>query len=261
MQPNSLQAQKAIIFFLLSASSWVAWSYMVYMHQTMSMETMNNSWMPPQAHQAWSSSDFTKTFAMWVVMMIAMMMPSVIPMVLGFIRIRRWRNFNHHPYLGAMVFVLGYFLIWLVFCMVATALQWQLHTFALLSPMMESRNTTLSAGVLIIAGLYQLTLCKAFCLDHCRAILYLKHDCHNKSIIMGLHHGLYCVGSCWALMLMMFAVGVMNLLWMGLITLLVALEKTLPIKPIWLRCISGFFLLFWGGGLLIQLDLILKVVV
>lgn len=260
MQPNSFQAQNAIIIFLLSASSWVAWSYMVDMNQTMNMETMNNSWMPPQAHQAWSSSDFTKTFIMWVVMMIAMMMPSVIPMVIGFIRVHRWRNFNRHPYLGAMVFVLGYFLIWLVFCTVATALQWQLHTFALLSPMMESRNTILSAGVLMLAGLYQLTHCKAVCLDHCRATIYLSHDCHNKSIIMGLHHGIYCLGSCWALMLMMFAVGVMNLLWMGLITLIVALEKILPIKPR-LRCISGYVLLIWGGCLLIQLDLILKVVV
>lgn len=134
MQPNSFQAQKAIIFFLLSASSWIAWTYMVYMHQTMSMETMNNSWMPPQAHQAWSSSDFTKTFAMWVVMMIAMMMPSVIPMALSFIRVYMLRNSSRQPYLGDMAFILGYFLIWLVFCTVATALQWQLHTFALLSP-------------------------------------------------------------------------------------------------------------------------------
>lgn len=126
---------------------------------------------------------------------------------------------------------------------------------------MDSQNTTLSAGVFILAGLYQLTPFKAICLNHCRATSYLRQDCHNKPIIMGLHHGLYCVGSCWALMIMMFAVGVMNLLWMGLITLMVVLEKILPIKPIWLRCISGFVLLIWGGCQLIQLDLILKAVV
>ena len=162
---------------------------------------------------------------MWAVMMIARMTPSVIPMVFGFVQVLRLRNFNFNSYLGAMAFVLGYFLIWLAFCAVATVLQWQFQTLALLSPMMESRNITLNAGVLILAGLYQLTPCKAICLDHCRATVYLSQDCHNKPFIMGLHHGLYCVGSCWALMFIMFAVGVMNLLWMGLITLMVALEK------------------------------------
>jgi predicted metal-binding membrane protein len=77
---------------------------------------------------------------------------------------------------------------------------------------------------------------------------------------MGLHHGIYCLGSCWALMLMMFAVGVMILLWMGLITLIVALEKILPFK-LWLRGISGDVLLIWGGCLLIQWNLILKSVI
>lgn len=134
MQANSFQAQKAIIFLLLSAISGAAWSYLVYEHQIMSMEMMADSWMPPQAHQAWSSTDFTKTLTMWAVMMIAMMIPSVIPMVLGFMRVRRLRYFNRHPYFDAMAFVWGYFLIWLVFCTVATVSQWQLHTLALLSP-------------------------------------------------------------------------------------------------------------------------------
>ncbi len=255
MQANSFQAQKAVIFLLLTAISGVAWWYLVFQHQTMGMVSMAGFWMPPKAHQAWSSVDFANTFTMWAVMMVAMMMPSVMPMVFGFMQVFKMRLFNRHLYVDAIAFVWGYFFIWLAFCMAATAVQWQLHTLGLLSPMMESRDTTFNAELIILAGLYQLTPCKAVCLNHCRATVYPGQDCHSKPILMGLHHGLYCVGSCWALMSMMYTVGIMNLLWTGIITLTVVLEKIVPIKPVWLRSSSGVSLLAWGGCLIIQMDL------
>ncbi len=252
---NSLQVQKTIIFLLLSSISVLTWRHMVFLDQAMNMDNMAGSWMPPKSGHAWSSIDFTNTLSMWGVMMVAMMMPSVIHMVLGFIRIFRERNSNKSTYFGTLFFLLGYFLIWLVFCVVMTALQWQLHTLAVLSPMMESRNIIFNAFLLMLAGLYQLTSFKAVCLAHCRNAHYFRKDCHSRPSAMGMHHGLYCVGSCWALMLMMFAVGVMNLMWMGLITFMVVLEKILPIKPVCLDYSSGLALVIWGGCLLVPLTL------
>jgi predicted metal-binding membrane protein len=186
--------------------------------------------------------------------MAAMMMPSVIHMALSFITIYKHRNPNKSTLVGSLFFVLGYFQIWLVYCVAMTGLQWQLHEFAVLTPMMESHNIIFNSSLLMLAGLYQVTSFKAICLAHCRRAHYLKEDCHSSPIAMGMHHGLYCVGACWALMLMMFAVGVMNIQWMGLITVMLVLEKIFPFKPIWLDYISGFALVIWGGYMLVPPD-------
>jgi predicted metal-binding membrane protein len=160
------------------------------------------------------------------------------------------QNPQKSTYLGTLFFILGYFLIWVLFCIVMTSLQWQLHAQALLTPMMESRNKLFSALILMLAGYYQVNGFKAFCLAHCRESHYLKDDCHSRPIVRGLHHGLYCVGACWALMLIPFAVGVMNLFWMELITAIVVLEKIFPPKPVYLDAMSGFALVMWGAYLL-----------
>ncbi|MGD0959396.1 MAG: DUF2182 domain-containing protein [Methylomonas sp.] len=258
MRANTLRVQKTFIFLLLTGISVVTWRYMVSMDQAMNMDNMAGAWMPPPSGQAWSTNDFINTFNMWIIMMAAMMTPSVIHMALGFIRIYKKRNPNRSAYLGSLYFVLGYFLIWLVFCVAMTALQWQLHELAVLTPMMESRNIIFSALVLVLAGLYQVTEFKAVCLAHCREAHYIREDCHSSPIGMGLHHGFYCVGACWALMLIMFAVGVMNLMWMGLITFMVVLEKIFPLKPVWLDYVSGLALVIWGCYLLVTPDLLAR---
>lgn len=256
MRANTLRVQKTFIFLLLTGISVATWRYMVFLVQAMNKDNMADAWMPPPSGQAWSTIDFSNTFIMWAVMMAAMMMPSVIHMALGFIGIYRVRNPNKSAYLGSISFVMGYFLIWLVFCVAMTALQWQLHALAVLTPMMESRNLIFSVLIVMLAGLYQVTSFKAVCLAHCRQAHYLREDCHSSPIAMGMHHGLYCVGACWALMLMMFAVGVMNLIWMGLITFMVVLEKIFPLKPVWLDYVSGLALVIWGGYLLVPPDLL-----
>lgn len=177
MQADSFPAQ-TVIFLVLTVISGAAWSYMVYQHQAMNMAAMAGSWMPSPTPQAWTLTDFTHTLTMWAVMM----MPSAMPMVFGFIGVDRLRHVNH-PYFNVIAFVGGYFLIWLVFCIIATAAQWQLHTLALLSPMMESCNPTLSAEVIIFAGLYQLTPWKVACLNHCRATIHLSQNCHRRPVM------------------------------------------------------------------------------
>ena len=132
--------------------------------------------------------------------------------------------------------------------------QWPLHERGLLDPMMDSRSYLLSGGILIIAGIYQFTPLKDVCLNQCRTplgfIMTAWKDGNMGALKMGLHHGLFCVGCCWALMLILFAVGVMNMLWVILITIFVLLEKVLPFSPSASRMITGMGLIIWGCYLL-----------
>lgn len=252
MTRHRARLQRTVILILLLTLSLAGWTYMLQAHDhSVGLAPMHHATTASSSH-SWSLLGFTTAFIVWAVMMIAMMTPSVIPMVLGFIRIRQ-RARVRHLYGSAMAFLSGYFLIWLLFCALATAAQFELQTLALLSPTLESQNILLSAVLLLLAGLYQFTPWKAACLKHCRTANGVLADCHRNAARVGIHHGFNCVGSCWALMIMMFAVGVLNLPWMAIITLIVVLEKVLPINPIWLRCSTGLAFSAWGGWLLMPI--------
>jgi len=130
------------------------------------------------------------------------------------------------------LFLLGYLATWCLFSGVATALQWWLSDLKLVSPMMVGTSNALSGTILILAGIYQWLPLKAACLQHCRSPAnYLAE--HKRpgiygAFIMGLHHGAYCIGCCWILMLLLFVGGVMNLLWIALLAGFVLIEKLLP---------------------------------
>ena len=180
----------------------------------------------------WHSAEWGAMFVMWAVMMIGMMLPSAMPMILvfQFIVSRRAPALNSHA--ATWLFTLGYVLVWTLFSLSATVLQWWLQQKALLTPMLEPRSNTLSSAILIAAGLYQLLPVKNSCLANCRApVEYLSlhwREGLSGSLRMGLDHGAYCLGCCWVLMLILFAGGVMNLLLVGAITVFVLLEKILP---------------------------------
>ena len=169
---------------------------------------------------------------MWVAMMAAMMLPATYPMVSAFMTINRRRREREAPYVPTIWFVLGYLLAWSVFSIVAVALQWGLQQSGLLNAMGESASRTLSGVLFLAAGLYQWTPLKDACLALCRSpegfVLTEWRDGHAGAVIMGLRHGLFCVGCCAALMLLLFAVAVMNLLWVAALTALVMAEKLLP---------------------------------
>jgi predicted metal-binding membrane protein len=135
-------------------------------------------------------------------------------------------------------------------------LQWALEQLTLLSSGMRSTSTVLAAGLLLVAGVYQWLPGKAACLEHCRGPLQFLLGYWRPGIRgawrMGLAHGAYCLGCCWALMGLLFVVGVMNLLWVALIGAYVLLEKTLPLGP-WLGRLAGLLLLGWGLMLLLGL--------
>lgn len=201
----------------------------------------------------WSLSDALLMFAMWAVMMVGMMLPSALPMLLIYQQILRKRMPTAQRHLALLLFCSAYGLVWTGFALGATALQWALEQLALLSPGMRSSSTALGAGLLLVAGVYQWLPSKAVCLEHCRGPLHFLLGYWRPGILggwrMGLAHGAYCLGCCWALMGLLFVVGVMNLLWVAVIGAFVLLEKTLP-QGLWLGRICGLLLIGWGLWLL-----------
>ena len=196
----------------------------------------------------WAASDVFFTFAMWAVMMVGMMAPSAAPVLLVFAAARSGRGEGRlSP--AIVVFGLGYFAVWTGFSIGATLAQWGLHQAAMLSPAMASSNSRLSGAILLAAGAYQLTPWKGRCLTHCRSPLgFLMsnwRDGVSGAFRMGFRHGSYCLGCCWALMCILFVVGVMNLLWVAALTAMVLIEKIGPAGMIMAR-VAGAAMLVLG---------------
>jgi predicted metal-binding membrane protein len=187
--------------------------------------------------------------------MVAMMVPSATPMVLMYQRTVAARDPSARPETLTALFLAGYIIAWTLFSLLATLLQWALHSAAWLSPMMELQSHRVGGAVLVFAGLYQLTPLKQSCLFHCRSPLaFLLNSWRlgkSGAVAMGLHHGLYCTGCCWLLMAILFVVGVMNLAWVAAITLFVLVEKLAP-RGEYVARVSGLGLLVWGGWLILS---------
>jgi predicted metal-binding membrane protein len=176
----------------------------------------------------WSWANWIAVLIMWAVMMAAMMLPTTMPMVLVFGSLNKSRDEAGRT----VAFVAGYVALWTAFGAAATTAQWMLQTKGLLSPMIVSMSPVLSGALLMIAGIFQFTPLKQACLRACRSPLgFLLTDWRAGlwgAARMGVRHGLYCLGCCWALMALLFVGGVMNLLWIAALTLLVAMEKLAP---------------------------------
>jgi predicted metal-binding membrane protein len=189
-------------------------------------------------------------FAMWIIMMAAMMVPSAAPMILIFAAINRNRREQERPFVSTGIFLSGYLVVWSGFSAVITMLQWRLHETALLTPTMASASPLLSGATLLAAGIFQLTPLKHVCLQHCRSplgfLLANWRDDFRGVFGMGLKHGIYCLGCCWLLMALLFVVGVMNLAWLAVLTVFIALEKIAPAE-LYLSRVTG--LLLMGAGL------------
>jgi predicted metal-binding membrane protein len=176
----------------------------------------------------WSALNVAAVGAMWAVMMAAMMLPSALPMIVAFVDLSARQG---EPARGRN-FVVAYILVWGVFSVAATAVQWVLQAQGWVDPMIVSRSAALSAGLLVVAGLYQFSPLKRLCLAGCRSpIGFLLGEWRGGAsggFVMGLRHGLFCVGCCWALMALLFVGGAMNLAWIAALSIAVAIEKLLP---------------------------------
>jgi predicted metal-binding membrane protein len=177
------------------------------------------------------------------------MLPSAVPTILLSAALNRRSSGENPPYGNAAVFTIGYLLAWAVFSLVAVIIHWLLEHAGLLSMLMESASRILSGVLLILAGAWQLTPYKNACLTHCQSPIdfLVKHrrPGNRGALLMGLHHGYYCLGCCWFLMALLFVGGVMNLYWIIGLAAYVYLEKTLA-RGKWLSRVTGAGLLLWG---------------
>jgi predicted metal-binding membrane protein len=222
----------------------------------MDMSEMNMGDAIAPSFRAWAPADFAFIFTMWAVMMVGMMTPSVAPMVLLYALVGRKARTGGKPFAPTGWFFAGYVLVWLFFSIVATICQWLLASMAMLNPMMATGSSTVGGLVLIFAGLYQWTPLKEACLRQCQVpIAFLSSHGGFRSdpfgaLRLGIDHGIYCLGCCWALMALLFVGGVMNIAWIGGIAILILLEKTLPAGRLIPR-ISGVILAAAGIWLLV----------
>jgi predicted metal-binding membrane protein len=199
------------------------------------------------------ASRFGVAFSMWVVMMAGMMIPSVAPMVLTHAAITRRRAAAGAPFASSGLFLGGYLVAWAGFSAVAALAQGALQRAAMLDGRTLSVGPWAGGAVLLAAGIFQLSRAKEACLSRCRApVGYFLTEWREGSagaVVMGLRHGLSCIGCCWLLMAVLFAVGIMNILWGAAITLFVVAEKALP----WRRAVvwSGSAACLAAGALLL----------
>lgn len=207
----------------------VCWAWIVALARDMyGPMTGASAWMMTLR---WDGPHVFLLWAMWAVMMTGMMLPSAAPTIL-------LARGGARPYFLAF----GYLAVWSAFSVGAVALQWVLGRLLILTPMMETSSRVAGAVLLLIAGIYQWTPLKRACLSTCQApMAFLTRRWRSGSFgafRMGAEHGVYCVGCCWALMMLLFAGGVMNLLVIGALTLFVAFEKLIPAGP-WSARVSG----------------------
>jgi len=201
---------------------------------------------------AWSSGQVTLIALMWAVMMAAMMLPSAVPMVLTYDRMDRASTNARDG--STALFVVGYVVIWSLFALVATALQWVLHDLALLNGMGALTQNGLAGLFLIGAGIFQFSPVKRRSLGACRTpigfLLTSWRDDGVGALRMGLQHGTLCVRCCWALMLLLFILGVMNLLWVAVLALFVLAEKVSRRGEV-VSQVGGVVMIVWGIGVVL----------
>jgi predicted metal-binding membrane protein len=240
----------AIVAFGLAGVVTLSWAYLIYMDWGMRHMDVGMEMVIMPAMQNWTAWDLVLVFLMWAVMMLAMMVPAASPVILLFAEINRRRNEQQTTFVSTAHFLLGYLTAWTGFSVIATLAQWGLLTAALVSPMMESTSKALGGGLLLIAGLFQFSRLKYACLAHCRSPMgFLATEWRRGSggaFRMGLKHGGYCLGCCWALMALLFVFGVMNLLWVAGLSALVLLENVTPANKLVSR-LSGLLFIGWAA--------------
>jgi predicted metal-binding membrane protein len=252
MRKSPYPGDKVFVIAGLAAVAACAWAYLIPASLDMygRMDGIA-AWM---MQTTWDARYVLLIFLMWAAMMVAMMLPSALPTILIFHRAARNDPKVGSPSGRMFAFAAGYMLAWSGFSVGATLLQWGLAEAALLSPMMVSVSPWMGGAILIAAGIYQWTPLKYACLRNCRSPLAFLMEHWRPGTLgalrLGLRHGLSCVGCCWALMLLLFVGGVMNLLWIGAITAFVLMEKLAPSGAQGGR-LSGLALLLAGSWVLV----------
>ena len=248
-----LKRDRTLVVSGLVAISALAWGYTIYLAYDMDMMGRELAMMPMM--RLWSFGDFVLMYVMWAVMMVAMMVPSAASMVLIFATIYRKRREQGGAFVPTGVFLAGYLVVWSAFSLAAVLSQYGLQQAALLSPMMETTAPWLGAALLAAAGAFQFMPLKQACLTKCRTpmgfIMTEWREGSRGAFVMGLRHGAYCTGCCWALMALLFVGGVMNLLWVAFLAVFVLVEKMLPAGGL-LGKAGGIIMIAWSAWMVGQ---------
>ncbi len=242
----ALSHDRFLISIALALVIGLAWLSLLNMSMTpaamdmgsMDMSSMDMSSMDGMqmgdAAAPWTTAYAAMVFAMWAIMMVAMMLPSAAPMILLYARVAGQTPSEGSTLAPTIVFAGTYVAVWALFSLVATFVQWALSGAQLLSDTtMALGNARIGGALLVAAGLYQLTPLKRVCLENCRSpFSFLTahwRTGYAGAIRLGLIHGAYCIGCCWLLMALLFFGGVMNLAWVAAVAVVVLIEKALPL--------------------------------
>jgi len=268
VRPVSIDAavvrrDRVVIMLAVASLTALAWGYLMRLSADMDMGGMDMTglrmipsgmglMMPAQT--PWRAMEFAFVFVMWTVMMVGMMTPSAAPMFLMYARVGRQTGAQEKSLSATVWFAIGYFLVWLAFALFATLVQWALERTALLDFTMASTDNVLGGFVFIAAGLYQWTRLNDLCLAQCQKPFefVMRHGGYRRDapgcVMLGLRHGAYCVGCCWALMALLLVSGVMNVLWIALLALLAFLERVTSMGRLIAR-LAGIVLVAGGAWL------------
>lgn len=263
-----LRRDRVVVAAALGLLTVLCWAYMLWLVVAMNAGmSQGTGAMPAQstpsaagmlsAMKPWTLSEFVLMFVMWAVMMVGMMTPSAAPMILLYARVGRQARQEGKPLAATAYFAGGYLFAWTVFSLIATLGQWGLERALLLDPMMTSANGFFSGIVLMAAGIFQWSPQKRACLKHCQAPMAFiqAHGGLRKdgwgSFAIGVRHGAFCIGCCWALMALLFVGGVMNILWIAAIAIFVLAEKVIPTGHVVSR-LAGILLVAAGVWMLLE---------
>lgn len=243
-----LARQRTVILTALIATTVLAWAWVAFKARGSMPMPMTGLGLT-MGMAAWPF------LVMWTVMMVGMMFPASAPMILVFSSIQTRRCPTPQTYVPVSVFTAAYMLVWIVFGVAAFGLAAGIDALAGRSAWLMSHWSRIAAGLILVAGVYQFTPWKNVCLRRCRMPLgfLLEHwqDGWWGAFVMGVKHGLYCAGCCWLLFVILVPLGVMNLVAMGIVTVIVFAEKTMPGGERTAR-IAGAALLVFGTVALIR---------
>jgi predicted metal-binding membrane protein len=249
---SALKHDRLIVLVALAGVTGISWGWILSMSADMYGSMRGASAWAMTA--TWDVPHLFMLFAMWAVMMTAMMLPGAVPMLMLYIAVVR-RSDERRLVRQSYSLAGGYLVVWSLFSAAATIAQRLLTDESVVSPMMSIADPRVAAVVLILAGIYQFTPLKRDCLAACRSPIALFTSYWRPgasgAFRMGLRHGLHCLGCCWALMLLLFAGGVMNAYVIGGLTLFVLIEKVTPIGRTASK-VGGLVLAVLGAWLLLR---------
>jgi predicted metal-binding membrane protein len=246
---HTLRRDRLLAVVCIAAITVLAWLDLIRRGAGMRSMAMDAAAMRAIDTSAWGVDEWLSLSAMWAVMMVGMMLPSVAPTLLHMLEIFRRRG-DKFARASAIAFTGGHLLPWMLFSVLAATAQIFLHRAALLGMEMSSQSMVMTGSLLLAVGIYQCLPVKTACLKYCRPPMRFlsmeRRDGTRGALRMGVEHGGFCVACCVALMTLLFAFGVMNLLWAAAITVLVFVEKIAPPRAR-VEYLSGIPLIVWGA--------------